>query len=520
MFHTSFDSTRRSSEIASHKGTPGMTAGPGAFPWLAFGLVFFSALSALEADVVNEADLGAIAPGESKTAALTLREPQGTLRVRLSGVEGLFYLMVQGRAPAKGGVQPDLGLYFAQRSLDQDLEGDYNREALLLRGGHDYTVRLFQLNQSAVKMRLTISLRSVEAQSLPPGAARAGLLSEEQPSAFYYFDHRQGEALQLNVRSADTNLMLMLSVPDGTMLVRDEVDQSEPAGERIGLKELPAGRYYLEVRRRISGRPAAEDSTFRVAIRAEESGQADAGAQVPTEEENNPTAGGPKPLRSIAHLPVVPGEDFAPGRKIQARLDRDNPRMFHRVLVEEGRPLLIDVQGESGDLMLLVKGPFEYRADFDTGKVPGRELLVLPFAGEYQIIVQPGLENDEGVIPYSVRTSVLNAYKLSKDQPADHSIQITGAGLYHFEAGYNLPVQIRVQGADSADLFLTVYVRKKDGSIEVRNSDTDLNGKTAHESTQIDSSGDVYVVVRQGAGRVSRVSYRIQLSEAPLVSTP
>ena len=271
------------------------------------------------------------------------------------------------------------------------------------------------------------------------------------------------------------------------------------------------------MRRRLSGRSASDDSTFRLAYRLEEASAART-ADVTDEEEESDEPG---PLRSIAHLPVVPGEDFTPGRKIQSRLDRENPRMFHRVRVEEGRPLLIDVQGESGDLMLLVKGPFEYRADFDTGKVAGRELVVLPFAGEYQIIVQPGQENAQGTtIPYTVRTSVLNAYELSKDRPADHTIRMTEAGLYHFEVGYNFPVHVQVRGADRADLFLTIYVRKKDGSIEVRNSDTDLNGKTAHESIQIDASGEIYVVVRQSAGRLSNVSYEIRLSEDPMVSTP
>ncbi len=480
---------------------------------------FFGGAAQLYADVVEEAELGTIAPGERKAAALSVRRPQGTLQVSLLDAEGLFYLTIQGQTPATPGIEADLGLYFAERSLDQDLEGDYNREALLLRGGRDYSVRLFQLNQSAVKMRLRISLDPVEAQGLPAGGAQAGLLSAKRPSAFYYFDHRQGEELLLDVRSADTNLMLVLAGPDGSILVRDEVDQSSPTGERIDLQRLPTGRYYLEVRRRLAGRPASEDSTFRVAIRA---GQNEAAERPVAGESTNDTKAerGPRPLRSIAHLPVVPGEDFAPGRKIQARLDRENPRMFHRVLVEEGRPLLIDVRGESGDLMLLVKGPFEYRADFDTGKIPGREFVVLPFAGEYQIIIQPGLENEKGEIPYSVRTSVLNAYKLSKDRPEDHAIRVTEAGLYRFEAGYNLPVHVDVRGADRTDLFLTVYVRKKDGSIEVRNSDADLNGKTAHESTKIDEAGEVYVVVRQGAGRISRVGYRIQLSEAPLVSIP
>ncbi|MCR9142200.1 MAG: hypothetical protein NXI24_08105 [bacterium] len=481
-------------------------------------IVFLGATAGLRADVVEDADLGAIAPGERKAAALTVREPQGTLRIELANEQGLFYFTVQGRAPARPGVEPDLGLYFAERSFDQDLEGDYNREALVLRGGRDYSVRLYQLNQSAVKMRLSLSLTSVEARELPPGKSSAGLLSAGEPAAFYKFDHRQGEAMQLDVRSADTNLMLVLSLPDGRILVRDEVDQSEAAGERILLKDLPAGRYYLEVRRRLAGRSPDDESTYRVAMRAEQ--PADSKAVVEQKSPDNSTGDDLKPLRSIAHLPVVPGEDFAPDRKIQARLDRENPRMFHRVTVTEGRPLLIDVRGESGDLMLLVKGPFEYRADFDTGKVPGREFVVLPFAGEYQIIIQPGLENGEGVIPYSVRTSVLNAYKLSNDRPADHAIQVAEAGLYQFDAGYNLPVQVQVEGADPADLFLTIYIRKKDGSIEVRNSDADLNGKTAHESTLIDSSGDVFVVVRQGAGRVNRVGYRILLQESPLVSTP
>lgn len=497
-----------------------VAAGTAALPAALILSASIFAPSFLYADVVDEADLGAIAPGDRKAAALTTREPQGTLRVRLASDEGLFYLLIQGQAPVKPGIEPDLGLYFADRSLDQDLEGDYNREGLLLRGGRDYNVRIFQLNQSAVKMQLRLSLEPVEAKPLPPGAAQAGLLSARQPSAFYRFDHREGEEMQLDVRSADTNLMLVLSVPDGRIIVRDEVDQSDPAGERIALQELPAGRYYLEVRRRLSGRSPNEESTFRIAVRANQPNPSDENASGVAEKDPGDIPTGPKPLRSIAHLPVVPGEDFRPGRKIQARLDRENPRMFHRVRVKEGQPLLIDVSGESGDLMLLVKGPFEYRADFDTGKLPGREFVVLPFAGDYQIIIQPGLENAEGIIPYSVRTSVLNAYKLSNNRPENHVVRMTEAGLYHFEIGYNFPVHVQVRGADRADLFLTIYVRKKNGSIEVRNSDSDLNGKTAHESVKIDTSGEVYVVVRQSAGRLSRVTYQIQLSEDPMVSAP
>ena len=220
-------------------------------------------------------------------------------------------------------------------------------------------------------------------------------------------------------------------------------------------------------------------------------------------------------------MPVVPGPDFAAGRKVQGQLDRENPRMYHHVQVSRGRPLLIDVQGQGGDLMVLVKGPFEYRADFDTGKQPGRELVVLPFEGEYQIIIQPGLQNKRATIPYSVRTSVLTAHELSRDRAyVDHSVALTAAGLYRFEAGYNLPVVVQVRGAERADLFLTIYVRKPDGTIEVRNSDSDLNGRTAHESIKIETSGEVYVVVRQSAGGPRRVSYEIRMSEAPVLSSP
>ena len=219
----------------------------------------------LQAEVVSDADLGSLAAGELRSVHMGVAQPQGTLQVNLADVEGPHYLLVQGFASGKDRAQSDLGLYFAERSLDYDLEGDYNREGLLLHGGRDYSLRIFQLNQTPVPMRLELSLQPVEAQTLVPGRAIPGLLNDANASAFYRIDHKAGEDLQIDVRSADSNLMLMLALPDGRIMVRDEVDQSQSRGEHFLLSELPAGVYYLEVRRRLSGAPGNAEATFRVA---------------------------------------------------------------------------------------------------------------------------------------------------------------------------------------------------------------------------------------------------------------
>ncbi len=483
----------------------------------------------LRADVIGDRELGTLQPGPAgntayRSSGLDPEYPQGTLTVQLSEQPNqVFRLLVEGTGPR----QSDLGLRVGDQTFDQDLQGDYRRESVLLQGGRTHTVQIFQINQSPADIKLRMRLERLEPQGLVRDQPRGASVDAQQPSAFFVFDHPAPGPLTLTLESdaeSRTELTAVLLQPDGHIVLRDEDEDRDPHNEIVLLPEAPAGRYYVEIRRRVLwSRRQTGQAGFRVSyhnrlLEVESNLRvAEMEGQEPTEDpgEADEESGH---LRSIAH--VVPGEDFLPGRKIQGRLDRRNPRTFHRVNVEAERPLLIDVRAELGDLMLIVRGPFEYRADFDAGKEPGREIVVLPFAGEYQILVQSSDPEEDRTIPYTVRTAVLNPRELKAGQSEEQNIGLHEPGLYRFTVGYNFPVLVNVRGRKPADLFLTIFARKSDGSIEVRNQDADENGRTGDELVRITSSGEFYIMVRQGSGRLRNISFEIQLDENPVLSAP
>lgn len=146
--------------------------------------------------------------------------------------------------------------------------------------------------------------------------------------------------------------------------------------------------------------------------------------------------------------------------------------------------------------------------------------MVLPFAGEYQILVQSSDPEEDRTIPYTVRTAVLVPQELTPGRREEQNIGLHEPGLYRFTVGYNFPVLVNVRGRKPADLFLTIFARKSDGSIEVRNHDADENGRTGDELVTIASSGEFYIMVRQGSGRLKNISFEIQLDENPVLSAP
>ncbi|MCB1321202.1 MAG: hypothetical protein KDK34_13165 [Leptospiraceae bacterium] len=460
--------------------------------------------------------LGALQAGETVHAQLDAINHSGQVKLRLN-TDGLYRFLVRGQGPQSTDLALQMMRPFRGPIIDHDLEGDYRIESMLFRKAGEYTIQIFQINETPRYMDLELTLEHIQPRELSASVEITGDLPAGSSSQFFAIKHYGGDSMQLYVQGLENqrNLQLLVLQPDGDMIVRDEDDNFNPSAERIIFNDLPGGTYYIEVRRRDR---RAISSDFKIAY-------VDAATNYfpPAGEPQNHHTAHPTERPSIDNMPVHAGKDLIPGRAIIARLDEEQSRVEHKVVVRE-RPVLVEVRAAEADLMLLVEGPFRYRADFDAGKEQGHEFVILPYPGEYRIIVQ--YSSAARIIPYAyqIRADLTLAHSLNAGQSLNHTVNLQEARLYSFRVTHNTPAVLDVRGtgplADSEDLLLTVYTRLPDGTIDVRNLDSDLNGHTAYERVTIGRPCEIYVVVRQGSSVAKRISYQIELNGSTILSSP
>lgn len=449
--------------------------------------------------------------GSGATLRLRLELPSGASK------SGLHYLRVEpaDRALKRPVRESDVALRFASRTIDRDLDGDYNREALLLRGGSAQFqfVQLVQLHAESAALRLRVRLEAIEPLALLP--ARRPEQTRAASSTVYRFEHAGGDPLRRLAFLSSTPVRFVLHVPDGRRIEwRLPASPQNTSARRLAgpqthgvAGEFPTGSYYLELYR-----VAPASTTARVWLRA---------ADGPVDSNSVSTGQGgadvPRPLRSIAHVPIAKATALVPGKPLRERLHAARPRLLHTVRVQPGRPLRVDVRGAAGDLALLVRGAFRYRADFDPQGKAAHEFVVLPFAGEYQLLVEAGLDNTEVEIDYTITASPLVAHPLvarAVDGSSERTVRrgVSESGLYLLERPEKAPAAaVDVRAASSADLFLTLYRQYADGSLRVEDLDGDVAGETGHENAALDNAVRTFILVRHSSAQSSRFAYRIRL---------
>ncbi len=412
--------------------------------------------------------------------------------------EGLFALNVKGKGTHKSDIGLELEGPDGVRQWDKDMGGDYNAESMLFRKPGTYTVRVKQINEKLTTVKLDIRLVRVDPKPLALDKADAGKLIPASPVAYYSVKHDSNSVMQLNLEAGRGALMITIIRPDGSLDFRELDVMQDRFGERIVLEKKPQGVYFLEVRRKDRG-----VSDYAIAYRAFDENY--------TPQTNNPNINNPNTDGSDSK-PAKAGVRLQPGWVTTAKLTEEFPRVKHALTVQ-GVPIVVDVTGGTGDLRIVVSGPFVYNSDLDYEKNQAHELVVLPFAGEYELVVQR-MDSGKEDVEYRISTMPMAAEVLKSGDTLKHEVGLGKTHLYRLESKV-FPVIVDVQAADKSpdagDLLLTSYARHKDGRIVVQNVDSDMNGYTAHERAVQDEEAQMFILVRQGAGKRNAIPYRVQI---------
>lgn len=412
--------------------------------------------------------------------------------------EGLFALNVRGKGSQKSDIGLELEGPDGVRQWDKDMGGDYNAESMLFRKPGTYTVRVKQINEKLATVKLDIRLVRVEPKPLVLDKADSGKLVPSSPVAYYSVKHDSNSVMQLNLEAGRGALMITIIRPDGSLDFRELDVMQDRFGERIVLEKKPQGVYFLEVRRKDRG-----ESDYAIAYRAFDENY------TPQTNTNNPNSTNPDGPDT---KPVTTGVRLQVGWVTTAKLTPDFPRVKHALTVQ-GSPVAVDVTGNTGDLRIVVSGPFVYNSDLDYEKNQAHELVVLPFAGEYELVVQR-MDSGKEDVEYRISTMPVVADVLKPGETLKHEVGLGKTHLYRVESKV-FPVIVDVQAADKSpdagDILLTSYARHKDGRVVVQNVDSDMNGYTAHERAVQEEEAQMYILVRQGAGKLKTIPYRVQI---------
>ncbi|MCB1317420.1 MAG: hypothetical protein KDK27_15765, partial [Leptospiraceae bacterium] len=153
--------------------------------------------------------LGALQAGETVHARLDAINHSGQVKLRLNA-DGLYRFLVRGQGPQSTDLALQMMRPFRGPIIDHDLEGDYRIESMLFRKAGEYTIQIFQINETPRYMDLELTLEHIQPRELSASQEITGDLPAGSSSQFFAIKHYGGDSMQLYVQGLENQRNLQL----------------------------------------------------------------------------------------------------------------------------------------------------------------------------------------------------------------------------------------------------------------------------------------------------------------------